>query len=1222
MSSLTILRASRLEALVAPLEALLAEFRPEELLEPQTVMAAHPGMKQWLGGALARQAGPGRIVANLDIRLPSDWLDGLAQQLLGKRAVALPHYRRGALRWTLYGLLLEPEGHGISDRRVLDYLRNGAAEPDVLRFQLADRLARVYSQYLIYRGDWLQAWQAGKWTFATRNTPGDASLQSLEAECLGPLWQATAGRLGKHRAELMALLQSALATTDEPLPPLHAFGLSHLAPVELDVLQAYAQRAPVFLYVPDPCREYWGGLHRASGDGAFRNADTSKWDDYRQSVDARLADPDAIDWHDQDHPLLARWGRMGQHFFAKLADVGAREDTRHWQDEQDTPARNRLERLQESIRQLEPALMDASPEGGRSTDPSLRIHACHTRLRELEVLRDALLDAFDHDGILPGQMVVMAPDIRAYLPLIPAVFGEAGSAKERLLPYHLADVPVASSHPLLPAFDSLLGIATSRITAPEVVDLLRVAEVRRALGLADADADTLTDWLQRSHVAWALDGGHKQALSLPDRADYSFAWAVDRMLAGYVMGDAGADDNDAAITLPDATTLLPQTGIAGPSAAALGSLDRLLRELQAWRDLAGDPRPAGAWAELLRQRVETLLRVDPADTAAVAARTQLERALAALAEEPAHNDENPILPLAVARELLRDALAEPSRRQRFLMGGITFCGMVPQRAIPFPLVAVLGLDDGAFPRRPADGGVDLMTRLRRLGDRDVPGDDRYLFLETVMSARKRLHLSYVGQSARDGKSRNPAAPLAELQAELMSHEGIAADAPCPWLVQHPLQPFNSRYFDASDPALFTYSHAFAAMTGDGSGPLPGLRSAAPTTTDAVDPHAAATPDLLPLRTLEGWFKDPAKALLNNRLHLTLDALDDDARLPEDEPLDGIARLHAVARRVFLHTLLPQYGADPDGQWDGAKPAWLALGGLLPPGEAGETAWQAEAAAAQALLDAAAASGRFDARCKDGAMRQDIDLLLPECNARITGTLHDVYPLCGSENGLQLVVPCPHAGDPRKADHLKAANDLDFKRRVPAFLRWALLRLRDADGRTPVRLTLLAQDTSRFAEAIDAWDRRYCAEQTDAATRNDMQIDLRRRIVGLVQRWRAGSSGHGFYYPSTGWAVLKAWQKAQPEPTAPDRIDALSISDPRLLQCASKARGAWVADYGNGTGERDYAPGYARLLEGALRFGDIESDPEFVALKALLKEALALEALIQLPSEPEPAEATP
>ena len=168
-SGLTLVRASRLEALLDPLEMLLAKTLPDNPLQPQTVIAAHPGMKQWLTGALANKVGAGRIVANLDVLLPSLWLDGLSRRLLGERAVALPSYRRGHLRWTVHAMLGEAERHGINDPRVLTYLSDGnsADERALRRFQLADRLARVLSQYLVYRGDWLAAWESGKTRFAT-----------------------------------------------------------------------------------------------------------------------------------------------------------------------------------------------------------------------------------------------------------------------------------------------------------------------------------------------------------------------------------------------------------------------------------------------------------------------------------------------------------------------------------------------------------------------------------------------------------------------------------------------------------------------------------------------------------------------------------------------------------------------------------------------------------------------------------------------------------------------------------------------------------------------------------------------------------------------------------------------------------------------------------------------------------------------------------------------
>ncbi|WP_330946448.1 exodeoxyribonuclease V subunit gamma [Thermomonas sp. LB-4] len=1238
-AGLTLLRASRLEALLEPLAALLAQTRPAHPLVPQHVIAAHPGMKQWLAGALARQVGVGRIVANLDVQLPSSWLDGLSAALLGERAVALPNYRRGHLRWTLHAMLGDPSANGVTDPRVLPYLdaKGSADERALRRFQLADRLARVFSQYLVYRSDWLQAWEAGQHRYAAAGSR-DPALQVLEAECLAPLWQSVAGALGEHRGRLVDALVSALQGGDAPLAPLHVVGLSHLPPAELSVLRAYARRAPVFMYVPDPCREYWGGLHKAE-DGRPALA---AWQAFREDEQARFDDPDALDWHEQGHPLLARWGRLGQHFFAALVEGELREDIRHWRDDATGTPGNRLARLQESIRRLQPDLLqENAADPAARADASLRIHACHTRQRELEVLRDALLDAIEKEGVRAGDIVVMAPDIQVYLPLIAAVFGEPGSARERLLPYHLADVPVARSHPLFTVFETLLGLGASRLTAPEVVDLLGVAEVQAALSLDPGDVETLVEWLRQSRVAWALDGAHKQALALPPRAEHSFAWAMDRMLAGYLMADVPGTADQQPFLLPDGTALLPLAGIDGPSAAALGSLDQLLCELQAWRALAEAEMPASQWAEQLRARVDALLRIDRTDADARAALSVLHRAIALLAAEPARNGQDPVLRLAVVRELLQDALAAAPERQRFLMGGITFCGMVPQRAIPFDIVCVLGLDEGAFPRRPSGGGIDLMARLRRIGDRDVPGDDRYLFLETVMSARKRLHLSYIGLGVRDGKHRNPAAPLAELMAELELRCGIAPDddkAPRPWQVEHPLQPFDGRYFDGGHPALFSYSPAFAGMRGAGRGMLPRLR-------DGSLPAPEPLPDPLPLATLEGFFKDPAKALLKDHLQLSLDALDDDVRLAEDEPMDAIPRIHPVARTVFLQQVLPRKCSDPAWAWDRQPPAWVGLGGLLPLGAAGDAAWAKEANAVDALWSQADACGRFDARGQHGgqAVRVDVPLLLPggegaedDLPQRITGLLRNVFPLAGSTDGLQVVFAFPNPKDEKK--HLKAPKDLGFKDRVPAFLHWALLRLHAAGGDEPgpVRLTMLADGEPDLAAQVNAWDLRYCA--ADAAGRAALDADLRRRLRALVELMHMGRQGLSWFHPQSGWAALGALQTAMEKPEGsqgegeaekeadgadePSAEAEAAAQQSREAAIARAVRGKWVSDSGQGVGERDYAPGYAHLLEGDLVFGDPDTDPDGRALRALLQDAQAVHALLMLgDGDPRPADAS-
>src|SRR5690606_8429463 len=113
------------------------------------------------------------------------------------------------------------------------------------------------------------------------------------------LWQALQAAIGQtHRGGQLALLERKLredgvrlAATD----PLHVFGLAHLAPAELKVLHALAAHRPVVLYVPDPCREFWGGLRSEAAHLRELAADP-----FSRDAEATFLD--------QNHPLLAAWG--------------------------------------------------------------------------------------------------------------------------------------------------------------------------------------------------------------------------------------------------------------------------------------------------------------------------------------------------------------------------------------------------------------------------------------------------------------------------------------------------------------------------------------------------------------------------------------------------------------------------------------------------------------------------------------------------------------------------------------------------------------------------------------------------------------------------------------------------------------------------------------------------------------------------------------------------
>lgn len=1171
---LAIFRASRMDALLDPLVRMLEATRPGDALTPQTIIAAHPGLRQWLAGALAERYGLQGIAANLDVLLPSAWIDAQAQTHLGRHAVALPRYAQRRLRWTIHAILVDARHHGIGGPRLDVFLQGDGASTERRLFQLADRLARIYSQYLVYRSDWLAAWEAGRSDFVSKRSRVGAETRadSIESELLAPLWRVLSKRLGAHRGAIVDDLVRALAkdTLFADREAVHVFGVSHLAPSELRVLRAAAQTRCVAFYIPDPCREFWGEMSR---DPALLRA---RFAEEEQRI-ASAGDDDF--WVDRPHPLLARWGRLGAHFVFALANLDARAaDIRHWRDEEARPSRSRLDRVQQSIRasapeQLDIDLRDVATREREFADASLRIHSCHTRLRELEVLRDNLLDAMDAaassgDVLKPSEIVVMAPDIHAYVALIPVVFGVAGSTKERL-PYHLADVAVSNSHRLLSTFRRLLDIPASRVTAPEIADLLAVPEIARRFDIEGDGVETLTGWLRQSRVAWALDGAHRQRFELPPISEYTFGWALDRMLAGYLMADAGADRTDH-VELADGCELAPLSGIEGPAAEYLGALDQLLREIQAFCALARRPRRASEWANELERICTALFRIDASDRAAREAQAAVLRFVREIAAEPAAAGLDPTLQFAVVRELLVERLSAVPERQRFLMGGITFCGMVPRRAIPFRLIAVLGLNDGEFPRADGDAGLDLMARHRRIGDRDVRSDDRYLFLETVMAARERLHLSYIGEGVRDGKPRNPAPPLSELLealgrdpfADAAANASAGDEKPrgLPWLVRHPLQPFDARYFDAHDTRdkrLFSFSDVYARLrAGGGDAKLAAFYDGS--TAQSVDVERTVT-----LSALNDYFKNPSRHVLRNRMKVKLDALAGE-RLREDEPL--AARLEAIDRitqRLFFEEALPSSSWPPV-----EAPAWLRLSGWLPPGRLGDLAWQNEHGKVATLLEAL---HRIPGVPEDRrtTLEENIDLRIGDWH--IDGTVSRVLDAGQDGHAIRYIVTAPNL----KGDALRPEGEITFKERIPIFLDWALLRLQST-CETPlrgIRIAVLTAARKPWQDGINAWDKNF-VEQTEGK-RSELRGALAARVLRLLEIWRSAQWKPAVYFPRTSWSVSKEHDPAE---------------------VAESTDSAWFGG-DQGKGERDYEPGYNALLAGEWTFAAGAAETSELAMLA-------------------------
>ncbi|MBA1149600.1 exodeoxyribonuclease V subunit gamma, partial [Ectothiorhodospiraceae bacterium WFHF3C12] len=676
----------------------------------------------------------------------------------------------------------------------------------------------------------------------------------------------------------------------------YCFGLGNLPPDYLRLLYALGRAVDVHFLLPNPSAAYWGDIdsHKVS-----------------LALDISAEPPPGEDDVATGHPLLASLGRPARDFLRVLYsdELSAIHEPELGEAlaYQPPAGDGLLHRLQRGL-----INMDAAADAGDDAecDPSLQIHACHGPLREVQVLHDQILDRLSADPDLqPRDILVMLPDVTRYAPAIHAVFG-AGDGPGSL-PYTVSDQARLSAHPIAGSFHALLELPLSRWTASEVMALAAVPAVMRRFGLDGSDLASLTDWIASAGVRWGLDAETRREAGAGDWAQNSWRFGLDRLLLGL----AQADDQ----TLTDGVA--PWSELEGGGTEALGRLWWLLERLRHWRDALAEPATPRAWRERLNAMVADLFQVDPEDRDEAAALAAVHDALGELDTAAANLGENTELSWEAVREALGRALDDSGERQPFLGGGITFCGMVPLRAVPFRMVAILGMNDGDFPRQDRNRSFNLIRRFPALGDQSARDDDRLLFLQALMAARDTFYVSYTGQDVRSGEALEPSPAVGELLDFLHGHYLRALDRKAAHrrLITHqPMQPFSRRYFEPDEEArVFTFQGEWLAGTRAQFGERvtePGF----------VDDSRAEPPreEAVALADLARFLDHPPKFFFRECLHLALDSGEDILADEEPRALDGLTS-HQLRQELFRQ-------AREHGALDTEPDALIRARGVLPP----------------------------------------------------------------------------------------------------------------------------------------------------------------------------------------------------------------------------------------------------------------------------------------------------
>ncbi|MFP3019171.1 MAG: exodeoxyribonuclease V subunit gamma [Arsenophonus sp.] len=721
--------------------------------EKEIILVQNSNISKWLQIELAKNLG---IAANISFPLLPNFIWKIFTLVLSD----IPKknsFTKGEIFWKLMKilpLLLEE-----TEFQQLKAYLNDDIEKTKL-YQLSNRIADLFDQYLVYRPEWLEIWSKKELIKGLSDNQKWQkrlwlSLIEYTKKNNQPKWH-----LANIYENFIQNLHSNASSHIRFPKRIFIYGITALPPVYLKVLNSLSQYIDIHLMITNPCRYYWGGIQSYTF--------LTKVDRYNlngcqnQYINSCLKNkklPDSI-FNKQveqflTNPLLDSWGKIGSDNLYFLSQLKEAKKIDYFVDLESDCL---LHQIQRDILNLEDHTQVGITEEDYNNsfskrqlskqDKSLTFHLCHSPYREVEVLKDYLLGLFEeYKTLTPKDIIIMLPDIDSYTPYIKAVFSHISG--KYYLPFSISNQKSNQVYPILQVFISLLDLPKNRFTTEQVLALLEVPELARRFSIYDDELILLRRWINESGIRWGLNDENIAMLKLPIIEQNTWIFGLNRMFLGYMMNNNKGTWNK----------IFPYDECIGLSAKLAGQLAIFIDSLINWKTILNQEKKLSEWLPLCKCLLDSFFETNEKNESTFMFILQKWKKI--IKNGILANYEG-IIPLSIIRNELARFFNNKKINQSFLGGGINFCNIIPISSIPFKVVCLLGMNYEIYPRSIPPLEFNLMNEQPQRGDIKYRDNDRYLFLEALNSASQSFYLSYIGHSIHNNQLQNPSFLVSEL----------------------------------------------------------------------------------------------------------------------------------------------------------------------------------------------------------------------------------------------------------------------------------------------------------------------------------------------------------------------------------------------------------------------------------------------------------------------------
>lgn len=764
-----IFKSNKMENLLDALVSVLGQA-PDNPMMPEWIGVQSRGMNQWISMQIAQTLG---ICANILFCFPRQMIDQILTGFMPPedQQDQPESLNENILFWSVMKLINEN-----SSKKWLSSIENyiKGDETGKKLYQLSLKIAKVFDDYQVYRPDMLVDWQ---------NLQSHAILKDPAALWQAELWTKTVSKDSQNHLafKVRTFLERFSLTninTDNLPSRISFFGISALPELFLQVFEKMSEIRDINLFLLTPSSQFFFDIQSERQMGKI----ALKQESY--------LDPAAL-YYEMTNPLLSSLGTAGKGFHSCLEAFNYHEPFDDlFQDPMNEPGKSRtmLAQLQSDILNLVQRKQgnQEGPVRIAVSDTSVCIHACHSPMREAQVLKDLLLNEFEKDPELaPHDIIVMMPDIEAYSPFIESVFSlEIG------LPFSISDRRKRSESESLDAFLKILALRNSRLEKKQVLDLLLCESIAGKFNIAADDIYYIEKMAEDAKILWGRNADHRIAMGLPAFEENTWEFGLQRLFMGMAM-----PENHAALV----QDILPCQSFEGLDLEVLGKFAAFCHTLFSCLETLEGKKTIEKWCEALKKISILLMEHNFKNDEDLVFLSQTIEELRENARKAGFTDP---VSYEVINSHIEQKLDQNISQGNFLSGNITFCNIMSMRSIPFKIVVLMGMDEKSFPRKDFTPGFDLIKKYPKPFDKSQRDEDRYLFLETLLSARLKFVITYTGMSIQDN-SKIPCAGVVNELGDVMDQSFIFPQGyACHKF--HLLHPFNEAYFNQTG-LFFSFS---------------------------------------------------------------------------------------------------------------------------------------------------------------------------------------------------------------------------------------------------------------------------------------------------------------------------------------------------------------------------------------------------------------------------------